>query len=164
MSTALSIVPSFHIHLSNIQYFVNNICTLNYTNALEYILQILTNYKRIFYIELDQYNVHVVDYSCQYNTKYNNHYNPEASAYNALRFCKRISIMLAIFYCIKTKKKKNNFKKMYELFPNKEVLKYNHIGLNNITNGICKINTVDKLHVKCLCLSLDMPLMILKKV
>lgn len=72
--------------------------------------------------------------------------------------------MLAIFYCIKTKKKKNNFKKMYELFPNKEVLKYNHIGLNNITNGICKINTVDKLHVKCLCLSLDMPLMILKKV
>lgn len=96
-----------------------------------------------------QYNVHVVDYSCQYNTKYNNHYNPEASAYNALRFCKRISIMLAIFYCIKisqtTKKKKNNFKKMYELFPNKEVLKYNHIGLNNITNGICKINTVDKL-------------------
>lgn len=34
---------------------------------------------------------------------------------------------------------------MYELFPNKEVLKYNHIGLNNITNGICKINTVDKL-------------------
>lgn len=149
MSTALSIVPSFHIHLSNIQYFVNNICTLNYTNALEYILQILTNYKRIFYIELDQYNVHVVDYSCQYNTKYNNHYNPEASAYNALRFCKRISIMLAIFYCIKisqtTKKKKNNFKKMYELFPNKEVLKYNHIGLNNITNSICKINTVDKL-------------------
>lgn len=61
----------------------------------------------------------------------NNHYNPEASAYNALKFCKRISIMLAIFYCIKisqtTKKKKNNFKKMYELFPNKEVLKYNHI-------------------------------------
>lgn len=53
---------------------------------------------------------------------------------------------------------------MYKLFPNKEVLKYNHIGLNNITNGICKINTVDKLHVKCLCLSLDMPLMILKKV
>lgn len=58
---------------------------------------------------------------------------------------------------------------MYELFPNKEVLKYNHIGLNNISNGICKINTVDKLHVqhereKCLCLSLDMPLMILKKV
>lgn len=53
--------------------------------------------------------------------------------------------MLAIFYCIKisqtTKKKKNNFEKMYELFPNKEVLKYNHIGLN----GICKINTVDKL-------------------
>lgn len=37
---------------------------------------------------------------------------------------------------------------MYELFPNKEVLKYNHIGLNNITNGICKINTVDKLHVQ----------------
>lgn len=34
---------------------------------------------------------------------------------------------------------------MYELFPNKEVLKYNHIGLNNITNGICKTNTVDKL-------------------
>lgn len=37
---------------------------------------------------------------------------------------------------------------MYELFPNKEVLKYYHIGLNNITNGICKINTVDKLHVQ----------------
>lgn len=34
---------------------------------------------------------------------------------------------------------------MYELFFNKEVLKYNYIGLNNIINGICKINIVDKL-------------------
>lgn len=45
--------------------------------------------------------------------------------------------MLAIFYCIKisqtTKKKKNNFKKMYELFPNKEVLKYNHKVLMPVT-------------------------------
>lgn len=35
---------------------------------------------------------------------------------------------------------------MYEIFFNKEVLKYNYIGLlNNIINGICKINIVDKL-------------------
>lgn len=45
--------------------------------------------------------------------------------------------MLAIFYCIKisqtTKKKKNNLKKMYEIFPNKEVLKYNHKVLMPVT-------------------------------